>query len=176
VVDMKIYVVRAVGAYYPTFMGELSCIAQVYLACMSLSLVFLSGPRPTPFWTYPSTDPCELAPTRAFYSSRSSSYNESRGPIGGPEAVQTLCCRVQWLGVANDTLHNVSSVERHVLSLCCTEHVPYHGAVLLDHITSVAMSRSGQLGRRCTVETHYDGIHVFRRFSNARACLGNTRA
>jgi hypothetical protein len=40
---------------------------------------------------------------------------------------------------------------RSVLSLCCTEHGPYHGAVLSDRITSVSMSRSSQLGRRYTV-------------------------
>jgi hypothetical protein len=33
-----------------------------------------------------------------------------------------------------------------VLSLCCTEHGPYYGVILSGHITSVAMSRSGQLG------------------------------
>jgi hypothetical protein len=65
---------------------------------------------------------------------------------------------------------------RHVLSLCCTEHGPYRGVVLSGRITFVAMSRSCQLGRRCTVETHYSGLHVCRRFSNARACLENIRA
>jgi hypothetical protein len=49
---------------------------------------------------------------------------------------------------------------RPVLSLCCTEHGPYHGAILSDHITSVAMSRSGQLGRRYTIEPHYSGLYV----------------
>jgi hypothetical protein len=39
----------------------------------------------------------------------------------------------------------------HVLSLCCTEHDPYCGAILSGRITSVTMSRSGQLGRRHTV-------------------------
>jgi hypothetical protein len=39
----------------------------------------------------------------------------------------------------------------HVLSLYCTEHDPYHSAVMLGRIISVAMSRSDQLGRRCTV-------------------------
>jgi hypothetical protein len=34
----------------------------------------------------------------------------------------------------------------HVLSLCCTEHGLSRDAVLLGHITVVAMSRSGQLG------------------------------
>jgi hypothetical protein len=36
---------------------------------------------------------------------------------------------------------------RSILSLCCTEHSSYHGAVLLGRITSIAMSRSGQLDR-----------------------------
>jgi hypothetical protein len=49
---------------------------------------------------------------------------------------------------------------RPVLSLCCIEHGPYRGVVLSDHITSVAMSRSGQLGRRCTIEPHCSGLHV----------------
>jgi hypothetical protein len=49
-------------------------------------------------------------------------------------------------------LHSVSGTtsiawNRPVLSLCCTEHALYRGAVLSDRITSVAMSRSGQLGR-----------------------------
>jgi hypothetical protein len=35
---------------------------------------------------------------------------------------------------------------RPVLSLYCTEHGPSRGAVLLGHISIVAMSRSGQLG------------------------------
>jgi hypothetical protein len=63
---------------------------------------------------------------------------------------------------------------RPVLSLCCTEHGSYRGAVLLSRITVVAMSRSGQLGRRCTVGMHYSGLYICRHFSNARACLGNT--
>jgi hypothetical protein len=64
----------------------------------------------------------------------------------------------------------------HVLSFCCTEHSPYRGAVLTDHITSVAMSSSCQLDRCCTVETHCSDMHVYRRFNNTRACLKNTRA
>jgi hypothetical protein len=32
-----------------------------------------------------------------------------------------------------------------VLSLCCTEYGPSYGAVLSGHITTVAMSSSGQL-------------------------------
>jgi hypothetical protein len=65
---------------------------------------------------------------------------------------------------------------RPVLSLCCIEHGPSRDVVLSGHITAVAMSRSGQLDRRCTVGMHCSGLHVCRRFSNARACLGNTRA
>jgi hypothetical protein len=49
---------------------------------------------------------------------------------------------------------------RPVLSLCCTEHGPSRGAVLSDHITTVGMSRSGQLGRRCTTEPHCSDLHV----------------
>jgi hypothetical protein len=49
---------------------------------------------------------------------------------------------------------------RPVLSLYCIEHDPYHGAVLSGRITSVAMSRSGQLGRRYTIEPHCSGLHV----------------
>jgi hypothetical protein len=49
---------------------------------------------------------------------------------------------------------------RPVLSLCCTEHGTYYGAVLSGRITSKAMSRSGQLGRRCTIEPYYSGLHV----------------
>jgi hypothetical protein len=49
---------------------------------------------------------------------------------------------------------------RHVLSLCCTEHALYHGAVLSSRITFITMSRSGQLGRRCTIESHCSVLHV----------------
>jgi hypothetical protein len=48
----------------------------------------------------------------------------------------------------------------HVLSLCCTEHDPYHDAVLSGRITSVAISRSGQLRRHCTIEPYCIGLHV----------------
>jgi hypothetical protein len=43
------------------------------LVCVSLSLPFF--------------DPL---PARSFYSSRSDSYIETQGPIGGPEVVETL--------------------------------------------------------------------------------------
>jgi hypothetical protein len=56
---------------------------------------------------------------------------------------------------------------RSVLSLCCTEHGPSCDAILSGHITIVAMSRSGST-------LHCSGMHICRRFSNARACLGNT--
>jgi hypothetical protein len=35
-------------------------------------------------------DPCEEVSTRSFYNSRSDSYNETRGPTGGPELIETL--------------------------------------------------------------------------------------
>jgi hypothetical protein len=63
---------------------------------------------------------------------------------------------------------------RPVLLLCCTKHSSSRDAVLSGHITTVAMYRSGQLGRRCTVGTHCSGLHVCRCFSNTRVCLGNT--
>jgi hypothetical protein len=49
---------------------------------------------------------------------------------------------------------------RPVLSFCCTEHGPSRGAVLSGHITTVAMSRSGQLGRRCTIEPYCNSLHI----------------
>jgi hypothetical protein len=56
-------------------MGELSCIM------LKPSLL-----EPFPFFF--ST--LEVAPTRSFYSSRPGSYNETRGPTGGPKVVETL--------------------------------------------------------------------------------------
>jgi hypothetical protein len=50
---------------------------------------------------------------------------------------------------------------RLVLSFCCTEPVSSHGAVLSGRITTVAMSKSGQLGLRCTVEPNYSGTWPF---------------
>jgi hypothetical protein len=47
-----------------------------------------------------------------------------------------------------------------VLLLCCTEHGSSRGAVLSGHITTVAMSSSGQLGRRCTIEPHCKVLNV----------------
>jgi hypothetical protein len=47
-----------------------------------------------------------------------------------------------------------------VLSLYCTKHGSSRGAVLSGYITTIAMSRSGQLGRRCTIEPHCSGLHV----------------
>jgi hypothetical protein len=55
---------------------------------------------------FPS-DPCEVAPARAFYCLRSGNYNESRGPAGDLRTGQILCCWAQWLGVANDVFNDV---------------------------------------------------------------------
>jgi hypothetical protein len=41
---------------------------------------------------------------------------------------------------------------RHVSSPCYTEHGQRCGAILSGRITTVAMSMSGQLGLRCTIE------------------------
>jgi hypothetical protein len=48
----------------------------------------------------------------------------------------------------------------YVLSLCCTEPGPSRGAVLSGRITTVAMSKSGQLGLCCTVEPNCSGMHA----------------
>jgi hypothetical protein len=53
---------------------------------------------------------------------------------------------------------------RHVLSLCCTEHGPFHGVILSGHITTIIMYMSGQLGRRCTIEPHCSVLHVLQKF------------
>jgi hypothetical protein len=45
-----------------------------------------------------------------------------------------------------------------ISSTCCTEHGQRRGAVLSGCITTVAMSRSGQLGQRCTIEPSYSGL------------------
>jgi hypothetical protein len=63
------------------FTGELSCIVQ---ACMSLSL-----PICPPTLTDLFFDPCEEVSTPSFYSSWLGSYNETWGPTGGPEVVET---------------------------------------------------------------------------------------
>jgi hypothetical protein len=60
-----------------------------------------------------------------------------------------------------------------ILSLYCTEPGSSRGVVLSGRITVVAMSKSGQLGQRCTVGTHCSVLYVCSRFSNAQACLGN---
>jgi hypothetical protein len=53
----------------------------------------------------------------------------------------------------------------HVSSPCYTEHGQRCGTVLSGRITTVAMSRSGQLGLRCTIEPNY---------SDMSACLAGT--
>jgi hypothetical protein len=45
-----------------------------------------------------------------------------------------------------------------VFSPCYTEHGQRCDAVLSDHITTVAMSRGGQLGLRCSVELNCSGL------------------
>jgi hypothetical protein len=45
-----------------------------------------------------------------------------------------------------------------VSSPCYTEQGQHCGAVLSGHITTVAMSRSGQLGLRCSAEPNYSGM------------------
>jgi hypothetical protein len=45
-----------------------------------------------------------------------------------------------------------------VSSPCYTEHGQCCGAVLSGRISTVAMSKSGQLGMHCTVEPNYSGM------------------
>jgi hypothetical protein len=52
-----------------------------------------------------------------------------------------------------------------VSSPCYTRHGQRCGAILSDHITTVAISRSGQLDLRCTVEPNYSGL--FARLTDA---------
>jgi hypothetical protein len=56
-----------------------------------------------------------------------------------------------------------------VLLLCCTEPGSSHGIVLSGRITTVAMSRSGQLGLRCTIEPNCSDL------SARLACVSVTR-
>jgi hypothetical protein len=56
---------------YVQWRTELYCSSLYAWACLFISL-------------------CEEVSTRSFYSSRSDSYNETRGPTGGPEVVETL--------------------------------------------------------------------------------------
>jgi hypothetical protein len=54
---------------------------------------------------------------------------------------------------------------RPVSSPCCTEHGHRRGAVLSGRITTVAMSRSGQLSRHCIIEPNCSGLSA--RFAGA---------
>jgi hypothetical protein len=47
---------------------------------------------------------------------------------------------------------------RPVSSSCCTEHDQRCGAILSGRITTVAISRGGQLGWRCTIEPNCSGM------------------
>jgi hypothetical protein len=51
-----------------------------------------------------------------------------------------------------------ATLSRPISSPCYTEHSQRCGAVLSDRITTVIMSRSGQLDQRCTVEPNYSGM------------------
>jgi hypothetical protein len=46
----------------------------------------------------------------------------------------------------------------HISSFCYTEYGQHCGAVLSDHISTVAISRSGQLDMHCSVEPNYSGM------------------
>jgi hypothetical protein len=53
-----------------------------------------------------------------------------------------------------------AACSRPVLLFYCTEHGMYRGAILSGCITSVGIFKSGQLGRRCTIEPHCSGMYV----------------
>jgi hypothetical protein len=57
--------------------------------------------------------------TRAFYSSRSGSYNESQGPTGGLRQVKPYAVGHHRLGVANDIFNGVGTLG---LVVCLTAH------------------------------------------------------
>jgi hypothetical protein len=58
---------------------------RIELYCSSLPCLSLF-----PAFTDLSLHHCDVALTRAFYSSRSDSYIETQGPTGGPEVIETL--------------------------------------------------------------------------------------
>jgi hypothetical protein len=53
-----------------------------------LSYIVLKPALPEPFLGF--FGPCEEVSTRSFYSTRPDSYNETQGPTGGPEVIETL--------------------------------------------------------------------------------------
>jgi hypothetical protein len=59
-------------------------------------------------------------------------------------------------------------------SSCCTEYDQCCGAILSGRITTVVMSMSGQLGRRCTASHTVAARMSCRRLGNTRVCLENT--
>jgi hypothetical protein len=63
-------------------------LGRTELYCSSLSCQSLPICLPTS--TDLSVNHREVAPAQAFYSSRLGSYNETQGPAGGPEVVETL--------------------------------------------------------------------------------------
>jgi hypothetical protein len=54
-----------------------------------------------------------------------------------------------------------AALSHHVSSPCYTEHGQRCGAVMSGRITTVTMSRSGQLGLRCTVELNYSDLSAY---------------
>jgi hypothetical protein len=53
-----------------------------------LSYIVLKSTLPELFLGF--FGPCEEVSTRSFYSTRPDSYNETQGPTGGPEVIETL--------------------------------------------------------------------------------------
>jgi hypothetical protein len=67
---------------------------------------------------------------------------------------------------------------RPASSPCYTKHGQRCGVILSGHITTVVMSRSGQLDLRCTAEPNCSGIsaRACRRLGNTRLCFRHMRA
>jgi hypothetical protein len=93
-------------------------------------VVLLKPVLPVWAWAFFLTDPYEVAPAWAFYSSMLGSYNDSQGPTGGLGVGQTLCCRAQRLGVANDVFNGVGMPG---LIACHTALGQSYGMVSLHH-------------------------------------------
>jgi hypothetical protein len=54
-----------------------------------------------------------------------------------------------------------AALSRHVSSPCYTEHGQRCDAVMSGRITTVTMSKSGQLGLHCTVELNYSDLSAY---------------
>jgi hypothetical protein len=80
-----------------------------------------------------SIDHYEVTPARAFYSKRLDSYNEFRDPTCDLRVGQTLCCRAQQLGVANDVFNGVGMSGLVACHPALSQWYGWYGVVSLRH-------------------------------------------